>query len=119
MSDLWIGLELNKKYLKYFNHCRTWVIYLWVELTAAGNIIVVPFPVFEEGKDRVEKKEENHAEYDDLLETDSELWGGHSEGGKLGGGAVVITIVTVVTTAGAVALGTLGHGHCSFLKFVF
>ena len=79
-SDLWIGL--NKKYLKLFNHCRTWVIYLWVELTTAGNIIVVPFPVFEEGKDRVEKKEENHAEYDDLLETDGELWGGHSEGGK-------------------------------------
>ena len=31
----------------------------------------------------------------------------------------MVIIIRIVTTAGTVTLGTLGHGYCSFLKFVF
>ena len=103
-------------FLSAFSIRLTWVIYLWVELTTGGNIIVVSLPVFKESKDGVEEEEEDHAQDDDLLEADGELWGGHLEGGEQGGGGVVV--ITIVTTAGAVALWTL-TGHFSSSKFEF
>ena len=37
--------------------------------------------MFKEGEDGVEEEEEDHAQDDDLLDADGELWGGHLEGG--------------------------------------
>ena len=42
-------------------------------LTTTGDVSVVLLPVVEEREDGVDEQEEDHAEDDDLLETDAEL----------------------------------------------